>query len=203
MPSAWTIVKGFECEIAAYTGAPYCVAVNSGTLALRLAFGWAALNGVEEVVIPKLTYRSVPMMAEDAGLSVLFTDISWKGEYRIGNTHIWDSALSMVPGMYKRGTILCLSFHLQKPLAISSGGGAILCDDPEAAMFFSTMKHDGRDEGKAIRESKLLRGGQHCYMFPVQAAEGWHRLDIFKAAHPDGLVMPQPDYENVEEKWGE
>lgn len=202
MPSAWEIVRGFERELAEYTGAPYCAAVNSGTFALRLALGWAALNGEETVVIPKHTYRSVPMMAEDAGLEVLFADLEWRGRYKIAPTNIVDAALSLVPGMYERDTIVCLSFHPQKPLAISSGGGAILCDDPDANLYFHTMRHDGREEKKPIKDSQLFRGGLHGYMFPTQAAEGWHRLDIFKIAYPGGLVMSQPDYEDVEKKWG-
>lgn len=201
MSNAWSIVKGFECTLAKYVGSQYCIAVSSGTFALRLAFGWAVLNGVEEAVFPCHTYRSVPMMAEDAGIEVLFNDVEWKGEYKIGGTVIWDSALILRPGMYHKESIQCLSFHPQKPLGLSAGGGAILCDDPEANLFFRTMKHDGRNEGISIKESALLRGGLHGYMFPVQAAEAWHRLDIFKIAYPNGLVMPQPDYEDVEEKW--
>jgi dTDP-4-amino-4,6-dideoxygalactose transaminase len=197
---SWDIVRGFECALAEYTGARYCVAVNSCTSAARLAFDWVKKQLLNGVGFPTYTYRSMPSMANKCGIPIYLDDRKWSGQYLIANTNIWDCALTLRPGMYEKGTVQLLSFHPQKPLALSSGGGAILHDDPEADRFYRLDRFDGRTEGVGIQGDDWPFAADHCYMFPGQAGEGIHRLEIFKAAHPGGLTMPQPDYEDLVEK---
>jgi hypothetical protein len=78
--NAFSVVKQFEDEVAKYTGAPYCVAVNSCTMALLLA---CAYHKVGEVSLPKLTYNGVPMSVIHAGGRVTFRDEDWQGEYQL------------------------------------------------------------------------------------------------------------------------
>lgn len=205
---AFDVVKGFECELGLYTGARYVVACNSATSALQLAFEFyekfllLPMPKSREIILPERTYRSVAAMARRAGLEVRYEDIPWCGVYEIKPTDIWDCALRLAPGMYVPGTVQVLSFHPQKPLALSSGGGAILHDNLTADKFYRLDRFDGRTEGVSIQEDGWPFDGAHCYMFPGQAGEALHRLEIFKAAHPEGLTMPQPNYENLRVKEG-
>lgn len=195
------VVRGFEGRLAMLTGARYCVCVNSCTMAAKLAFDWYSKQmGSTVLAFPRQTYRSMPAMAEKAGLMPVLTDEKWEGQYRITPSNIWDCALTLRPRMYVPGSVMLLSFHPQKPLALSSGGGAILHDDPEADRFYRQDSFDARSEGVGIRSDDWSFDGEHCYMFAGQAGEGIHRLDIFEAAHPEGLTMPQPDYEDLKEK---
>jgi len=198
---AFDVVKGFECELALYTGARYCVVVNSCTSAARLAFDWWMRGeGSHILEFPSHTYRSMANMAFKCGAEPAIRDYEWTGQYRIRPSNIWDCALTLRPGMYEKGTVQLLSFHPQKPLALSSGGGAILHDNPDAEVFYLLDRFDARTEGNDIRLDEWPFDGDHCYMFPGQAGEGLHRLEIFKAAHPEGLTMPQPNYEDLKAK---
>ena len=91
--NAFSIVEDFENEVACYTQAPYCVAVNSCTNALFLSLMWQCKTKIlEEVEIPKYTYVSVPMQIKHCGLKIKFRDEEWKGVYELKPTQIWDSA---------------------------------------------------------------------------------------------------------------
>lgn len=204
MRNSFLVVKMFEEELAEYTGAKYVVTVNSGTSALSLAFQWWVKNNPNKCTIhlPEETYRSVFNMAYKASMVVLFDKKSWSGVYPIKPTNIWDCALRLAPKMYRAGTVQVLSFHPQKPLALSSGGGAILHDDPEADKWYRLMRFDGRTEGVSILEDEWPLVGDHCYMFPNQAAEAWHKLDIYRNRYPEKAPdAEQPKYENLNKKW--
>jgi dTDP-4-amino-4,6-dideoxygalactose transaminase len=200
---AFDYVRGFEFDLSMYTGAPHVVAVNSGTSALQLALEyWARADQITTVILPDRTYRSVANMADRAGLGVIFHKKAWRGAYQIEPTNIWDCALRLAPGMYKAGTIQCLSFHPQKPLACSAGGGAILHDDPVMDKWLRKMRFDGRDEGVSIHDSSWDVIGAHCYMFPGQAGEALHRLNIYSAKYPKKAPdAEQPKYESLSSKW--
>lgn len=67
-------VEAFEAEFAAYTGTRYAVALNSGTMALKLAARATGLvNGV--VVVPALTFISTALAMHQLGNKVVFADI--------------------------------------------------------------------------------------------------------------------------------
>jgi perosamine synthetase len=64
----------FEQEFAQYTGASYAVAVNSGTMALKLAAKATGLvNGL--VVCPALTFVSTALAMRQLGNKVIFADV--------------------------------------------------------------------------------------------------------------------------------
>lgn len=187
------VVRDFEQTIGEYTGAPYVVCVNSCTAALRLALAWQAVTPKRlgmlpgMVQIPRRTYPSVPMAAKWAGFGINWTDEEWRGEYELYPVHVFDAAKRFTGGMYRAGKYQCVSFHPQKPLGLSVGGGAILHDDAQADAWFRRMRFDGRTEGVPTRDDEYTIIGEHCYMFPATAAEGLQRLSIYSRQydHPD------------------
>lgn len=195
MDDAFLVVKMFERSLAEYTGAKYAVAVNSGTAALKLAT--KAWKGTSTVTIPSRTYRSVWQVLKDNNYTVKFDDIKWSGGYHICGTDVWDYALLLEREMYVPGRVMCLSFHPQKPLALSCGGGAILHDDDELDKWYRWQRWDGRQEGCAIQDDEL-RDGEHCYMMPGQAGEALHKLNIYASREP--VRIPHPNYEDLSKK---
>jgi len=187
--SPFQVVKDFERSVADYTGAPYVVAVRSATDALYLSLLWCVnryLGHDYNVNVPKRTYPSVPMAVKRAGFNILFTDDQWEGVYNLAPTPVWDCAKRFSSRMYVPSQFQCVSFHPQKLLSLSSGGGAILHDDHNADAWFRKMRFDGRTEGVPTKDDKYTMIGEHCYMFPGQAAEGLHRLSIYvTSVHPD------------------
>ena len=167
----YKIVRMFEEEIANYTGAKYAVSVDSCTNALFLA---CIYYEVKEVTIPSKTYLSVPQSIIHAGGEVIFdkrpSTNEWKGLYQLKPYPIWDAAKRLTKGMYQRGQIMCLSFHIKKLLPIWKGG-MILTDDIEAADWFKKARYEGRSE-KYYKDDDITFCGWNMYMTPQQAAHG-------------------------------
>ena len=46
----------------------------------------------------------------------------WKGIYQLTPFPIYDSAKRLTSNMYIPGSIMCLSYHIKKPLKIGKGG---------------------------------------------------------------------------------
>lgn len=123
--SPFGVVRDFEIMVAEYTGAPYCVAVNSCTSAIMLAVAWhlrtkdtVAANGVRtisrrvtegahgpermHIEIPRRTYVSVPMSIIHAGGRPTFRDDEWLGAYQLKPLPVWDSARWFSGDMYNQ-----------------------------------------------------------------------------------------------------
>lgn len=190
MIDAFKVVRDFEREVALYAGAPFCVAVNSCTMALLLACAW---HKVQEVSIPRRTYVSVPMSIMHAGGTVAFRDEDWKGEYQLKPYPIFDSARRFTSEMYRDGAMQCVSFHWSKILGIQQGG-AILHDDPAADRWLRRARFDGRTEGVPPAEDTFDFIGWHCYMSPEIAAEGLARLSFLPKQNDD---LPNSDYPDL------
>jgi dTDP-4-amino-4,6-dideoxygalactose transaminase len=196
LKSPFDVVRDFEQAVAEYCGAPYCVAVNSCTLALFLACKWCK---VEEVVIPKRTYVSVPMSIIHAGGTVKFRDEDWEGSYSLDPYPIFDSARRFRSGMYGQpeyydgGIFECVSFHKSKILGLSQGG-AILHNDPQADVWFRKARFDGRTEGVAPKDDTFDTLGYHCYLSPDVAAHGLWRLSYLPKHNDD---LPNDDYPDL------
>lgn len=201
------VSRDFERAIAEYTGAPFCVVVNSCTAALTLAVAWHLRRdsyGIQKIEIPKRTYISVPMAIIHAGGRPAFRDESWIGSYQLKPLPVWDSARHFSSEMYyrpkhggrmshQRGDMVCLSFHASKTLGIEQGG-AILHDNPEADIWFRKARFDGRTEGVAPKDDKFDMIGWHCYMNPSTAAQGLLRLhSLPKHNEP----LPNDEYPNL------
>ena len=189
------VTKDFERAICEYTGAPYCVTVNSCTMALLLA---CAYHKVETVSIPRHTYVSVPMSIIHAGGRVVFDDRKWGGSYSLIPYPIRDSARRFTSGMYsaysRSGIMECVSFHWSKILGLQQGG-AILHDDPLADKWLRKARFDGRTEGVAPKDDTFILG-YHCYLSPEIAALGLVRLSFLPKHNPD---LPNDDYPDLSE----
>jgi dTDP-4-amino-4,6-dideoxygalactose transaminase len=68
-------VTAFEREFAAYTGAPDCVAVNSGTSALHLALLAAGIGRGDEVITVPFTFVATVSAVCYTGATPVFVDI--------------------------------------------------------------------------------------------------------------------------------
>jgi len=178
------IVQMFEEEVAAYTGAPYAVSVDSCTNALFLTCKFLE---VEQVIIPSKTYLSVPMSILQAGGKVIFDKSPktnhWNGVYQLKPYPIYDAAKRFTSNMYIPGTFMCLSFHIKKSLGIGKGG-MILTDNKESIEWFKKARYEGRSE-KYYKEDNITSMGWNMYMTPQEAAHGLSLMQNYPEHAPD------------------
>jgi hypothetical protein len=145
-------------------------------------------ENIEEITLPAHTYQSVPMTLKNLlGLKINFTNEKWAGEYKIHN-NIYDCAVNFSRGMYKEGTIQCISFQQKKALPIGKGG-AILLDNKNMYETLSRLVHDGRSrflsDREEIKESpEDILCGFHMNMSPDEAAKGILLLNQYKPKIP-------------------
>lgn len=207
--NAFKIVQEFENEVARYTGAPYCVAVNSCTNALFLALRYHYHKDLKETInIPKRTYVSVPMQIKHAGFKVSFRDEEWRGSYELRPYNIWDSARRFTTGMFIVHSVNalkyeCVSFHWSKILGIQQGG-AILHNSWEFDKWARMARFDGRMEGISPQDQAKMHVagdfsvlGWHMYMSPEIAAEGLVRLMHLKPVNEDLTNDDYPDLSKI------
>jgi len=203
MKNPFSVVKDFEDAVAEYTGAPYCVSVNSCTNALFLCLEYRSVraNYPDTIEIPKHTYVSVPMQIMHAGYKVAFRDEEWSGLYQLKPLNIWDAArrftsdmcISMAKGNLTKKGYVCVSFHWSKILGIQQGG-AILHNDKEFDKWARRARFDGRTEGVRPKEDDIKELGWHMYMSPEIAAEGLVRLHHLPKNNPD---LPNDEYPDL------
>ena len=173
-----------------YTGAKYCVSVNSCTMALFLCLKYLKPEFVE---IPRYTYISVPMQIIHGGGKVVFCNQDWSGSYQLYPTAIYDSARRFTSKMYVEGTYQCVSFHASKILG-DTQGGAILHDNYSADAWFRKARFDGRSEGIAPKEDTFNTLGYHCYLSPDIAARLLQKLYHLPRQNQD---LPNDDYPDL------
>lgn len=192
--NAYQVTRQFEQELCHYTGAPYAVALNSGTAAILLACEWNFKERWQGFPrIPKKTYVSVPMAILRAGADrVFFQDEDWSGTYQLKPYPIWDSARRFTSGMYREGQFQCVSFAAAKILGAEQGG-AILHDSAGADSWFRRMRFDGRTEGVDPLEDRFELIGHHCIMIPSVAATLLVRLHHLPKHNEDLPHYEYPD----------
>lgn len=170
-------VTDFEEALCAYTGSPYAIATDSCTHAIELCFRYKQYTGdISFITIPNKTYLSIPMIFPKLGLEYRIVHDTWKGEYRFGDTNVWDSARLLEKGMYRKGQMQCLSFGHTKPIEIGRGG-AILLDSYSEYQIIKRMSYDGRDLSYRpwhTQQDFLL--GFHYMMRPEEAVIGYNKL---------------------------
>jgi len=182
----YKIVKMFEEEMAAYTGAPYAVAVDSCTNALFLSLMWMKhcdqqLNN--EVILPNRTYLSVPMSVIHAGFTPVFKNFEWSGVYQLEPLPIYDAAKRLSSSMYIKDSYMCLSFHIKKTLSIGKGG-MILTDNPEAVEWLKKARYEGRSE-VGYKDDNVKSLGWNMYMTPQEASHGLSLMQNYPMVVPD------------------
>jgi dTDP-4-amino-4,6-dideoxygalactose transaminase len=193
------VTADFEQAICDYTGAPFCVAVDSASSALALCLMCENVNGTQ-ITIPNRTYMSVPCEIILAGAKVKWKMVEGNtitGAYQLAPTRIWDSALRFTADMYERHALMCLSFTgAFKHLKLGKGG-AILCPYRMEYEWFKRARNSGRSEC-SYHTDEFTMLGRNCYMMPMIAAQGlllmnqFYNLDGSKKAMPD-LTIPYPD----------
>lgn len=166
----------FEGKIAEYTGAPYCITTDSCTHAIEISF--RILHDGTPVKFPCRTYLSILMNMHKLNIDYELIDIPWKKYYQFQGTNIYDSARHFEPGMYKSGSVQCLSFGRTKPLQIGRGG-AILTDNKDFYVRASRMRSDGRDlfAHKLWIEQKEFEVGYHYNMKPEECIIGINLIE--------------------------
>lgn len=189
--SPYQVTRDFEKALCEYTGAPFAVAVNSGTAAILLACEWHKEKYL--VTIPKKTYVSVPMAIKRSGHMVGFRDERWRGAYQLKPLPVWDCARRFTSGMYQPKQFQCVSFSTTKILGIEQGG-AILHDNQEADRWFRRMRFDGRTEGVDPKEDTFDVVGHHCIMLPSIAAQLMLKLHHLPKHNED---MPEHEYPDL------
>ncbi|MBH0053578.1 DegT/DnrJ/EryC1/StrS family aminotransferase [Salinibacterium sp. SWN139] len=68
-------VSAFETEFSAIVGGAQCVAVNSGTSALHMAFVAAGIGAGDEVIVPSFSFAATANAVALAGATPVFVDI--------------------------------------------------------------------------------------------------------------------------------
>jgi dTDP-4-amino-4,6-dideoxygalactose transaminase len=203
----YQVVRDFEKAVCAYTGAPYCVAVNSCTMALTLAVAWHFRSDrprvgkwpvdVGTVEIPRRTYVSVPMAIRHAGGWPTFRDEEWIGQYQLKPLPVWDCARAFSSRMFHSPMVTplfqCVSFHASKILG-DTQGGAILHDNAEADAWLRRARFDGRKEGVAPKDDTFTQIGWHAYMSPDVAARLLLKLHSLPR---NNEPLPNDDYPDL------
>jgi|TARA_B110000908_G_scaffold34615_1_gene41472 dTDP-4-amino-4,6-dideoxygalactose transaminase len=187
-------ITKFENQLSHYTGAKWAVMTDCCTHAIELCFIY---NKVSKTSFTPYTYLSVLMLMHKLDIHYNLLDEpcqEWIGEYSFDNTNIWDSARRLERGMYRPGSMQCLSFGHSKPLEIGRGG-AILLDDPTAYKALKEMSYDGRDLSiSPWQDQKEFRVGYHYKPTIEEANIGSRLLTEIKE---QSQFIKYPDLRNV------
>jgi dTDP-4-amino-4,6-dideoxygalactose transaminase len=168
---SFQVIADFEKEIAKFFGAPYAVAVDCCTHGIELCLRH---KKVQNILVPKHTYLSVPMLSDKLGISMEWTDEKWQDYYYLTD-NIIDAAVLWKPDSYVPGTYMSVSFQFRKHLSLGRGG-MILFDNQEDYDILKKMSYDGRnpDDPWAVQNIKTI--GYHYYMTPETAQMGLDKL---------------------------
>ena len=184
----------FESALAEYTGAPYAVVTDGCTHSIELCMRY---EQIKECQFTAYTYLSVPMVLKQLDIEYEMLDESWIGEYQFKNTRIWDSARRLEPGMYRPGSMQCLSFGWTKPMQLGKAG-AILLDDYAAYKKFSRQRSDGRDLNLPWEtETELILGYHYCPTLEL-CARG---LELLPTIEPKAQPGVYPDCRKIPFKY--
>ena len=193
----YLIVGELEKRISEWAGAPYGVAVESGSAAIFLSLQWMnkdkMWNGLE-VTIPSRTYPSAPCGLIHAGFKVKFEDIDWEGEYEFAPLNIWDAALRFRKGMY-HGGMQCISGHIKKRLNVGRMG-MILLDDKDAYEWLKRARFDGRN-AVPLQEDTITQLGWNLYLSPPDAARAIQIFEILRDKDLPDLPVEEQKYSDL------
>lgn len=187
IPNPYAVVGLFEQMLADYAGSKYAVCVESCSAAILLSLFWQKekTGSLGEITIPGHTYPSAPCSIIHAGGKVKFSNDEWSGIYYFKPYPIVDGALRFTKGMYEKGTLHTISFHLKKRLCLGRGG-AILTDDVEAYEWLKRARFDGRNPVPLAKDN-FTQLGFNVYMQPADAARGIQYLQVLMSRYPEGM----------------
>ena len=187
---SWKSIHDFESLVSNWFGAKYGIAVDSCTHGIELCLRYV---GVDELVVPKRTYLSIPFLAHKLNVPLRWKDEDWREYYEIGNTDVYDAAVLWREKSYISDTFMCLSFQFQKHLSLGRGG-MILLDNKQDAIELKKMTYDGRIPNIPWREQDINSVGYHYYMTPETAAMGLEKLpDAINSVPKQWVLQDWPD----------
>jgi dTDP-4-amino-4,6-dideoxygalactose transaminase len=188
----YKITEDFEAVVAKYTGAPYAIALDCCSNGIFLCLKYLNIKN-KKIEIPSHTYMSVPCAIINSG-----NKVRWKvsskhltGEYKLGTTNVWDSALRFTSGMYQPGEYQCLSFSGPRKHLKLGKGGMILTDNYEAYRWFKRARFSGRNEC-SYQEDTFTQLGWNMYMMPEIAVRGLLLMEGVPE-HNEDITLPYPD----------
>jgi len=192
---SFDIIRKFEKEISSFFGSPYAVAVDCCTHGLELCL---RMQNVKQIVVPKRTYLSVPMLSNKLNIDLRWKDESWQDYYYLGDTNIIDAAVLWEKNSYIKNTFMCISFQFQKHLSLGRGG-MILTDNKKAYECLKKMSYDGRIQDVPWREQNISSMGYHYYMTPETAQAGLKKMpDAIKTKPRQWTISDWPDLTQME-----
>jgi dTDP-4-amino-4,6-dideoxygalactose transaminase len=177
----YEINNELEKQLCEYTGAPYCIVVDSGTSAITLS---CVIHNVDEAEVPINTYISVPFAIIHGGGKPKFVDLEWEGMYQFKPYPIWDCALRLKRGMYIPKTHMILSFSTRKQLPIGKGG-AILLDNEEEYNRLKRLRYNGRPETTYHDTDDITEISFNMVLHPILASIGVEMMKTFPDNPPD------------------
>lgn len=201
--------REFERLLCEFTGAPYAIAVDNCSSAIQAALECILFYNPKikkEVAIPKATFIQVPYAIRQAGFKPVpdpafnqdrfINDSYWlHGEYEIGSTGVWDSALVLNERMYKAGAIQCLSFTGKYKHLKLGKAGAILLDNPMYDDWLRRVTYCGRHYVSYHEDTFDLPIGHNYYLHPMIAALGCQLIGGVPRNSPP-LRLPYPRWDN-------
>lgn len=170
--------------MAEYCGSPHAVALDTCTAAVFLCL---KLLRPRRVSLPRHTYLGIACTVVHSGAELILHDLPWRGAYSLEGTDIVDSACRLHRGMYRPGTLTCLSFQYRKHLKIGRGG-MVLTDSCTYRDWLRAARFCGRTAPNGAPEFV----GWHAYMEPERAARGLVLMDSLPDCNSD-LEFCYPD----------
>jgi dTDP-4-amino-4,6-dideoxygalactose transaminase len=167
------VIENFEEAFAAYHSAPYCVAVNSGTDALRIALRVATEKLKGDVIIPAFSFVAAREAVIQTGNTPVYVDVDHKtytlNADLVEEIEVPGKTVAVVPTSlygqacklplasaplvadqcqaafaYPEARFNCFSFYPTKPLGAFGDGGAILCRNASDAEKCRSLRDHGR-----------------------------------------------------------
>jgi dTDP-4-amino-4,6-dideoxygalactose transaminase len=170
---SFEIVSKFEKKIAEFFGSKYAVAVDCCTHAIELCLIY---NKIKSITVPHRTYISIPLLCNKLNLEWEWKIEEWENYYQLGDSNIYDAAVSWKRNSYLPGAFMCLSFQFRKHLSLGRGG-MILTDSKLAKEQLTKMAYDGRERNDvswSLQNINII--GYHYYMTPEIAQKGIEKL---------------------------
>lgn len=189
----YQITDQFEKMVAKYTGSPYAIALDCCSSGLFLCLKYLGIKD-QCISIPSRTYMSVPCAIINSGNKVKWKEVEGVtlcGEYQLGDTPVWDSALLFTSDMYVPGRYQCLSFSGPRKTLKLGKAGMILTDDKEAYKWFKRARFSGRNE-VSYHDDYFDTIGWNMYLSPEVSVRGCLLMEGIPK-HNDPVRLPYPD----------
>jgi dTDP-4-amino-4,6-dideoxygalactose transaminase len=174
-------VDGFEQEFAAYCGSKYCVAVSSGTDALRFALMGAGVGAGDAVVTVAHTFIATVEAISQAGAATEFVDIDERTynmnpaaleEYLTGCTVDQNTGrplgrrtgrpIKAVVPVHLYGQVA----DMDRLNAVAARYGLLVIEDAcqaHGAEYYSRAQRSGREDGAWLRAGAIGKAGAFSF----------------------------------------